>query len=190
MIDVFSNPGSQTLSVGSLSVTLDACDFQSSQDNKLGYTKRKIENTLVDTTHLPFGGASVKGLVRGKPAWEFTWDLILPRAKTLALLGVIQCFEERVNDNLADPFIQLVDQRIPVMEKQPRTRASKGNLLNLDFPDIPAGFDIFYPIFKVSISPPNRLLDEIWGLPEDVTYFAFQLEGKEQVILPITGDEP
>lgn len=189
MIDAFGSPGSQTLSIGTQSVTLEACDFQSSDDTKLGYTRRKQSETLVDTQNLPFGGTSVKGLVRGKPVWEFTWDLVLPREKTFALLAVIQCFEDRVNNRLDDPFIILVDERIPVLEKQPRTRASVGPLLNASYADVPTGFDLFYPIFRVSLSPPNRLLDEIWGLPQDISYFAFQLEGQELDTIPITGDQ-
>lgn len=158
-----------------------------SQERKLGVSRVKRDVSLIEPEDLPFGGVSLRGLVGGKK-FTFTWDLWLPLSKLLVLKAIIEEHAYRVENRLADFDIRLVDTRLPIQERDPRTRAKSGDLIVTQMPV--TGYSLFYPQFNISLSPPEIFLDDIWGDLSDDTYYSFQLEGQETSLVPITEDIP
>lgn len=173
----------QTLSIGSLSLTLTAEDFDGGEFSGLGYIRAKDVGQQVAAAESFFGASLVDGPFF--PArYQFAWGLQLLPAKLMMLIALYEEQQHRFKNNIANPTIRLRDQRIVLMERSPRTRAKVGTVSNAPTP--PAGFVFFWPQFNIILESGTDLA-QWYSRPSD-DLFKVKIAGRELGIVPTSED--
>ena len=171
----------QTLSIGSLTLTLAAEDFDGSQFGGLGYQRSKDVAQQM-TAAESFYGASILTGPFFTARYQFAWGLQLLPAKMYPLIALWEEQQWRIKNQQADVAIRLRDQRLVLMERNPRTRAKVGTFSGTP----PAGFAFFWPQFDVILEAGSDLL-EWYSRPSD-DLFKVKLAARELSLVGVAAD--
>jgi hypothetical protein len=175
--------GTIRLSHGSITLSLEPCDFVSTDGNILGYTNDLVDEFYPAIAVLPFGGVSVgqnPTLLR-----KFEFDLLLTLEKAYAMQALILGLKTEIQNEVQPAYITMVDERVPILEQSPRLRARSGPELT-DIP-LPVGFTRYYPIYAVNLSAPGlerNLFSPVGSHIQQI------VTGNELLLLPTTFDQP
>lgn len=173
----------QTLSIGSLSLTLTAEDFDGGEMSGLGYIRTKDVSQQVAAAESYYGASLLDG-----PYWparyQFAWGLQLLPAKLMLLLAIYEEQQHRFKNNIANASVRLRDQRIVLMERSPRNRAKVGTVANA--PTAPTGFSFFWPQFNIMLEAGSDLYQ--WHSRPSNDLFKVKIAARELEIVPISED--
>lgn len=149
--DLFPIGLTQTLSIGSFSLTLSAqnYDFLESDDLRFGYW-REDDPTQEQSVLYSLLGAAVLNGTSYEQKQKFRWKLLLERSKLLTLQLIAKEQENRIQNSQANPGITLVDQRIAMIEPAPQTRQRQGAVITDPAPI--SGSVQYWPVFSVKLN--------------------------------------
>ena len=183
MTDKFPYGGSQTLTCGSVTMNLDDCEFFSTDDLPAGYDRRYIEDQLLDVTYSVTGVPTLRTTCF-TPKYTFRWNLFLPADKVATLYALLAEQRYRTQSKLSDYYIVLQDNRLIEIERTPTTRESTGMLLeDTTVYDIPAGFDVYFPVFRIKIDEPVGWTNWLFQL-NDKMHYQVELTAQELSLQP------
>lgn len=151
MTTYFPYGATQTLILGSETLTIDECDFNTDGSaGLLGYIRTRTTDQLAQAEYTLYGSPALKGLF-SESKHDFRWSLSLPIAKAYQLHGMFmrQQLLARQSGALA---IRLNDTRLAYIEPTVRTRAKVGALITSPTP--PANYVQFWPRFSILMSEP------------------------------------
>jgi len=176
----------QTLSIGSISLTLIDIDFDADQHGGLGYKRFKDVAHQMGAAESFYGATLLDGPFF--PAkHQFTWSLILPPEKIYPLIAIWEEQQYRIKDKQADVAVRLLDGRLVAMERSPRTRAKFGTVANSPTP--PPGFEFFWPQYDVILEVGSDLME--WYLQDAngaAENFTIKIAARELTLVPVTED--
>lgn len=171
----------QTLSIGSLSLTLTAEDFDGSQYGGLGYQRFKDVAQQMTAGESFYGASYFEGPFFAA-RYQFAWGLQLLPDKLYPLIALWEEQQHRIKAQQADTAIRLLDQRLVLMERNPRTRAKVGTFTGTP----PTGFNFFWPQFDVILEVGSDLLEWYSRPSEDL--FKVKLAARELALVEVTED--
>lgn len=140
---------SQTLSIGSLSLSLGEDDFAAEFAGGLGYRRSLLQAHQVQVNQSFFGASIVDG--PSFPAkYEFEWQLWLRQGDALLLEAIAQT-QQTLAKTQQPCAVRLRDQRLAKLEPTPRTRAKVGTTGIT----APTGYTVIWPQFDILLTLPS-----------------------------------
>lgn len=156
---------SQTLVIGSLSLTLGEDAFDADFAGGLGYRRSIVETHQVGVGRSFFGATIIDG-PRFVSKYNFEWQLNLKQADLLMLLAICHT-QQTAAKAQQPPAVRLRDQRFALLEPTPRTRAKVGNTGITP----PAGFVVIWPQFDLLLTMPTDFSEWLlWSSPTEDLY--------------------
>lgn len=148
MPDQFPIGTRQKLSLGSLTLELDACDFSPDGSAGIAGFSRSLRSQT-EYSYSIFGEAVIKSDFVG-PRYSLRWSLQLPTDKYFKLKLLQEQQIEAFANRISPSYILLDDQRLAHTEKiASRKRAKLGNIPNA----APASFLHFWPRMAIGFLP-------------------------------------
>lgn len=173
----------QTLSIGSLSLTLTREDYDGGELSSLGYTRTKDVAHQMAAAETFYGASLVDGpFFTAKH--QFAWGLQLLPAKVFPLIAIWEEQQHRIKTQQADVAIRLLDQRLVFMERSPRIRAKVGTVSGAITP--PTGYEFFWAQFDIILEAGGDLLSWFSRPTDDL--FKFKIAARELSLVPTTED--
>lgn len=175
----------QTLSIGSLSLTLEWDNFNADGDNAWGYKRIEVIEQQATLSNSLYGSSIIEGNFF-EPKHQFEWSLYLDRDKAQLLYALWKEQQYRARNQQADLAIQLLDTRLAFLGRNPRDRAKIGSVISDPVP--PTGFSYFWAQFDVFLELGTDFLN--WYLTSSDHLFDGKIKGRELSIIPTTEDLP
>ncbi|MGL4568876.1 MAG: hypothetical protein ACRCU6_10190 [Fusobacteriaceae bacterium] len=144
----------QNLSIGSLSLDLEGCDFNGDFIYS-GYRRMPLKNLSYTIDYLPMGPVSVSGR-KFRPRFSFEWDLILSFDKLSQLMAIKEEQEFKIRGYADSIGIRLIDGRLSLLEQLPRQRAKARQSISQS---APIGYEYITPVFQIYIS---EIMEELF----------------------------
>lgn len=157
---------------GAVSLTLDNCDFNASQQNKLGYLKRDLQSNVFTVNYNFFNSSIISG-GRNPVKKEFEWDLSLTTDKAFTLKALVEEqrflveeFQSQLTSNsptYPQYYIELVDGRLADLDRDSKSRSyDTATAMGLTLPTSPvAGYSYQWYRYLIAIQEVDGL-DELF----------------------------
>ena len=171
--------GDITLSAGPFQVVLDSCYFNPVGSLGLeGYTSAIDPDQFSTVEYGIRAGSIVDGYNFDTMRRTFSMDLLIPFDIVQQLELVFTYQRRQIATKQSDTSIRMIDERKPIVEPSPATRARIGTLLNA-----PVGAVKYYPLYDVLCTSYNKTLfiPKVGSELENVT-----IQLKELDTVPLT----
>lgn len=167
---IYGNKQILTSANSAVSLTLESCDFNASEQNTLGYSKRDLQSNVYTIDYNFFNTSIVSG-GRRPVKKTFEWDLALTTEKAFTLKALveeqrylIEQYQLQLTSNTPtypQYYIELVDGRLADLDRDSKSRSyDTATAMGLTLPTSPvAGYSYQWYRYLISI-------EEIEGLDE------------------------
>lgn len=172
----------QTLTIGSLTLTLTAEHFDGSEFGGVGYKRTWVAEHLLSASQ-SFWGASLVDGPYFAARYQFSWALTLWRDEAFLLEAIIQAQQEAGKGQSAIA-VRLIDQRLPLVVKSPRTRAKAGTT-GLT---APTGREVIWPQFDVLLTPAEEFVQWFGDGDGGDSIYKVRMDAMELDLVPVTED--
>ena len=166
--------GDITLIAGPFQVVLDSCYFNPEGSQGIEGYKSEIDTDQFSTVEYSIrAGSIVDGYNFLNMKRVFNMDLLIPYAIVEQLELVFTYQRRQIASKQGDVAIRMIDERKPIIEPSPATRARIGTLL-----PSPVGSVKYYPIYDVICTSYNKnlFIPQIGSELEQVTISFSELD--------------